>query len=68
MSDERTPEELLALAVIAQACMDLRARRGTPVYANAHNWLMSEEFEAVCAQADVCPIKVRRSMKKQELT
>jgi hypothetical protein len=64
---ERNHYELLALAVIAQAKEDLRTRRGTPLYVKAFNWVKSDGFEITCAEADLCPIQVRRKWHEEGL-
>lgn len=62
MSDHNT---VLALAIIAQARIDLQTYRRGPLREAALEWVASDGFEATCLEADVCPKKIRRMWKEQ---
>ena len=62
----RDANEVLALAIIAQARMDLQTyRRGGKLYDEAAQWVASDAFVAMCLEADVCPKRIRQMWKEQ---
>ena len=65
MTEKRSPAELLALAIVAQACHDARLPGQYHAAHDARRWINGLMFEEVCRVADIRPEQVRNRLRKE---